>query len=288
MIGLETRRTQSMFYRRKVLLGLLQALGCSILQEKMQKYLFLVCERQQVPSYHFVPLISGCFSFQANADRRTLIKYGLIQDQDRWSLTKGHEYLSLLKPHDQAVVQEVVKQYGNMRDDQLFQRVDQEYPYYAANNKLKVSNNQEHLFTIGYEGQALEAYLKTLINHSVTVLCDVRRNPMSMKYGFNKRQLDGACNDLGIIYKHIPELGIASSKRKDLKTTNDYKSLFKDYEKTTLKNNNEALDDIVLLLQEHKHVALTCFEEHVDNCHRGCVTKALQNRPSFNHKISHL
>lgn len=54
----------------------------------------------------------------------------------------------------------------------------------------------------------LEQYLNKLIENDVKVLCDVRRNPISMKFGFSKHQLIKACNGVGIEYKHIPEVGI--------------------------------------------------------------------------------
>ena len=67
-----------MFYRRKVLLGLLEALNRQVPKTDMQKYLFLVSREQENPSYYFVPYHFGCYSFQADADKRTLAKYGLM------------------------------------------------------------------------------------------------------------------------------------------------------------------------------------------------------------------
>ena len=42
------------------------------------------------------------------------------------------------------------------------------------------------LFTVGYEGRTLDAYLDLLIRNNVKILCDVRKNPFSMKYGFSR------------------------------------------------------------------------------------------------------
>ncbi len=67
-----------MFYRRKVLLGLLEALNRQVPGTDMQNYLFLVSREQENPSYHFIPYHFGCYSFQASADKRTLAKYGLM------------------------------------------------------------------------------------------------------------------------------------------------------------------------------------------------------------------
>ncbi|MGY9014452.1 MAG: DUF488 family protein [Rhodospirillales bacterium] len=53
------------------------------------------------------------------------------------------------------------------------------------------------LFTIGYEGKTLERFLNQLVQHRIRVLCDVHRNPVSMKFGFSKNRLRKAVNAMG-------------------------------------------------------------------------------------------
>lgn len=293
-----------MFYRRKVLLGLLEALNREVSRIDLQKYLFLVCQAQEKPSYHFVPYKFGCYSFQVEADKRTLTKYGLIGDQERWMLAPDRQFFHLLTQSDQTAVGNVVARFGAVRGRDLIRYVYRTFPYFAINSQIRddVLSAREQtcveasrprgkparLFTIGYEGQSLEQYLNKLIAQSVSVLCDVRRNPVSMKYGFSKRQLKHACDGLGIHYVHMPELGIDSSKRKGLESANDYEVLFCDYIGTVLRNNSKALDNITLLVRDHGRVALTCFEAEATRCHRGCVVQALQERPDFRHRVCHL
>ncbi|MCB0751050.1 MAG: DUF488 domain-containing protein, partial [Ignavibacteriae bacterium] len=124
------------------------------------------------------------------------------------------------------------------------------------------------LYTIGYEGLTSEEYFNKLINLDIKVLCDVRNFPRSMKYGFSKNQLKNACENLGIKYVHLPELGIKSDKRKELNTQLDYDKLFEEYNKTTLKSNLEDQQFILHLLEKYKRVALTCFEKNTHQCHR--------------------
>ncbi|MCS2389053.1 DUF488 domain-containing protein [Bacteroides thetaiotaomicron] len=62
------------------------------------------------------------------------------------------------------------------------------------------------------------------------MLCDVRKNAYSQKYGFSKGQLEKACTGVGIKYIHIPQLGIESEQRQDLKSQKDYEILFESYE----------------------------------------------------------
>ena len=117
--------------------------------------------------------------------------------------------------------------------------------------------------------------LKRLIINDIHLLCDVRRKAYSQKYGFSKTQLEKACVGLNIAYIHIPELGIESQKRQDLKSQKDYDILFDEYEKTTLKNNQESLLKIRTLLDRYERVALTCFEKNPMQCHRSRIAKAL-------------
>ena len=52
----------------------------------LQKYLFLLSQEQERPSYHFVPYRYGCYSFSVNADKRTMTKYGLVKNHKNWVL----------------------------------------------------------------------------------------------------------------------------------------------------------------------------------------------------------
>ena len=52
-----------------------------------------------------------------------------------------------------------------------------------------------------------EAFFICLLRAGITLLCDVRRNPVSRKWGFSKRMLLAGCDRLGIEYRHLPDLG---------------------------------------------------------------------------------
>ncbi len=293
-----------MFYRRKILLGLLEALRFQVSKTDMQKYLFLVSQEQKTPSYHFVPYRFGCYSFQADADKRTLAKYGLIRSHDKWVLVNRQGFLPTLKPEDGAAIRKVVQAFRRVRGRDLVRHVYRNYPYYAINSEIKhdvLSRAEQQiveerrpaptsprLYTIGYEGLSLEQFLNKLVRQSVAVLCDVRRNAISMKYGFSKRLLQHACDGVGISYIHMPELGIDSQKRKHLRSRSDIDALFHDYVNTTLSESKDSLDSIVKLVRKNGRVALTCFEADADLCHRGCVASALLARSDFGHQVAHL
>ena len=293
-----------MFYRQKVLLALVEELNRQVPNTDLQKYLFLVCRQQESPSYDFVPYRFGCYSFHADADKRALTKHGLIRDHDRWVLDSSKQYKEVLRQSDQRAVSEVVDRFKQVRGRNLVRYVYRTYPYYAINSEIlngvllpaerarveasRPKKGPPRLFTIGYEGKSVEQFLNALIGQSVAVLCDVRQNPMSRKYGFSKRTLQQACGGIGIDYVHKPELGIDSSKRRRLRAPADYQALFREYRNTTLAEGQESLDAIARLVVDRGRVALTCFEAASEQCHRGCVADALLARPDFRYRVTHL
>src|SRR5690606_23222120 len=71
-------------------------------------------------------------------------------------------------------------------------------------------------YTVGYEGKCIDGFLAGILRSGVRRIVDVRRNPISRKYGFAKSTLSRHLTYLGIGYLHMPELGIASEERADL------------------------------------------------------------------------
>ncbi len=228
----------------------------------------------------------------------------MIKDSDSWSFKGKAIYFHLLCNSDQVLIHDVLEEYGNLRGNDLLRAVYIAHPYYAINSEIAVDildarsrDSVEEarpapidasLFTIGYEGIVLETYLRKLNSNGVRILCDVRRNPVSMKFGFSKNQLRNAVNALSIEYLHITELGIESNKRKNLKSAGDYSELFKEYKLSTLPNQTSALELIERAINESGKVALTCFEASHEQRHRGCVSDAIQMRGISENQIAHL
>lgn len=232
-----------MYYRRKILLSLLQIFDNQLDKVSLQKLLFLLSRVQEKKSYHFVPYKFGCFSFQANADLNTMTKYQMVEPSMKyWRKIDDGDYYEELNSKDKAALRHIKNQYGSMSMDELIKLTYQQYPFFAINSTIAKSvltedENQKVknqipvketivLFTIGYEGISLEQYINKLIVNDVKVLCDVRKNPQSMKYGFCKKQLLNACAGVGIEYLHYPEVGIESDKRQELNNQGDYDKLF--------------------------------------------------------------
>ena len=117
--------------------------------------------------------------------------------------------------------------------------------------------------------------MNSLIAEDVKVLCDVRKNPISRKYGFSKKTLMNALGKLGIEYEHCPDLGIESQQRRELVTQADYDTLFEAYENTTLKEGFQSIARLSDLLESKQRIAVTCYEKLPQQCHRTRVARAI-------------
>jgi uncharacterized protein (DUF488 family) len=285
-----------LYYRRKILLALLEVFGGQLTAKSLQKYLFLFTRKQEIKVFDFVPYKYGCFSFQANQDIVTLKTYGYLDITDSpegrfIQLKKNGNYPALLNLFDRQSLSGVKEEFGNLSQNELIKYTYIHYPFYAIKSSIARSllTDEDYakvrqqirifsepvLFTIGYEGISLEKYINKLIINDIRVLCDVRKNAFSQKYGFSKSQLETACKGVGIKYIHIPALGIESEYRQDLMSQKDYDILFEKYESTTLENSRTALLQIFDLLNENRRVALTCFEKNPQQCHRSRIAKKM-------------
>lgn len=294
-----------MYYRRKILLALLQHFEGGLEKIRAQKLLFLFTKAQEDPAYHFVPYKFGCFSFQANADLSALTKTGFVEAGEKtWTKRNTYDHISELKITDRRRLKAIVQLYGAMPAHELIDLTYRKYPYYAINSTIAAErlSKQEYekvqaakpvatgrrLFTIGYEGRTLEEYLNLLIQNDIKLLCDVRRNPLSMKYGFNKSQLQQACDGVHIAYLHIPEVGIDSGWRQNLNHQSDYDQLFERYRAECLPATLDSQRKILALLDVHQRLALTCFEADACQCHRKHLAEGLTRLCDADLPLHHL
>ena len=295
-------RTQPKYYRQRFLLVLLQMAGGSLSRMDFQKLLFLSQQKAGFSYFDFVPYSYGCYSFQAQSDIELLASAGWLKE--------GPKNIKLLKDADVALkdnekysIEAFTRNFKNLRGRKLLTYVYESYPYYAVRSKIAsdVLNSEAYnrvvteknklqvrgrvIYTIGYEGMLFESYVNNLIKHDVRLVCDVRKNPISRKFGFSKGALSKLLPKLGIEYKHLPELGIPSYMRKSLNSPDDYAALFEIYRKS-LSNQQQSLDLVANLLKEYDRIALTCFEKSYYYCHRHCISDNINAQKGY--KVCHL
>lgn len=277
------------------MLAFLELAGGCLSKLDFQKLLFLYHQKRSASFYEFIPYLYGCYSFQANADLESL-------DRQQWLKVSENDIQLLKKPvtfrENRNDIKTFLTAYSDLRGNDLIKSVYRSYPYYTINSIISkkilsrleldmiraerklLTETAPKLFTLGYEGISFESYLNILIKNNIKLLCDVRNNPLSRKFGFSKNMLATILPKLDIAYAHIPELGIVSAKRKQLKGPISYQSLFTEYE-NELPEKHTYVVKVVELLREHRRIALTCFEKDPHFCHRSILGRFITENYSI-------
>jgi uncharacterized protein (DUF488 family) len=129
-----------------------------------------------------------------------------------------------------------------------------------------------NLYTLGYEGLDVAAFIACLKRAAVRQVVDVRENPFSRKPGFSKAALAGALVAEGIEYAHVAALGCPREIRDRYKRDRDwgrYEAAFREY----LDSQGAAVASVARLARE-KAICLVCFEADFNRCHRSFVGQA--------------
>ncbi len=129
------------------------------------------------------------------------------------------------------------------------------------------------IFTIGYEGITLEAFVETLREHGVQTVVDVRELPLSRRAGFSKRPLSAVLKENGIGYVHERPLGTPKALRHALRAGLELESFRAEY-RQVLADRQPDLERVAALAA-HERVALMCFEADPLECHRSVIADEL-------------
>ncbi len=130
------------------------------------------------------------------------------------------------------------------------------------------------LCTIGYEKRSLDEYLHLLLEHGVEVVLDVRETAWSHKPGFSKTAFAEGLNGVGIEYFHLRIAGNPKWLREAATSHAECLQLYRSYVEGHPEV-MEALDETLGQLGvSHRRIALTCFERHPEDCHRGILADA--------------
>ena len=131
---------------------------------------------------------------------------------------------------------------------------------------------RRQLFTFGYEGLDIDAFIARLRADAVETVMDVRQLPLSRKKGFSKSALGAALQHAGIAYLHVSALGCPRPIRDRYKRDGDwaaYTESFLGY----LETQEAPLRDLAALAGDST-VCLMCFEADFTRCHRSFVARA--------------
>lgn len=283
-----------LIYRQKIFLALIEIFHTRLEHIELMKLLFLFCKQNNLKYYSFFPHLYGCFSFEVYKDACSLTKKGLIADTKQYFLEKQTDIFSTLELKDRQMLHRFHQTFGYLRGDDLIRKTYLEYPEYTKRSKIKekiltpqeilalnipdtlpLFERKPSIFTIGYEGISIDEYLRRLIKNDISIVVDVRKNPQSMKFDFNRKALADFLDKGGIKYKGIPDLGIPSEMRSHLNTFASYQKLFAIYESEILPHQTCHISEIAEMVKNGERVALTCFEKDARFCHRLKIAQKL-------------
>lgn len=131
------------------------------------------------------------------------------------------------------------------------------------------------VFTIGYEGLDIDAFMSLLTEHDIETVVDIRELPLSRKPGFSKKSLANVLNLTGLEYVHMIDLGCPKPVRDRYREDGNWKR----YTEGFLKHLNTQEASIAELsgLVTSSNCALLCYEADSNFCHRSMVANAVRD-----------
>jgi uncharacterized protein (DUF488 family) len=264
----------AMLNRQKILLHLLMAAGRPVARLELMKWAFIL--RQECPSrgggsfYDFLPYRFGPYSFCLTREIESLTRDGyVLEGHNTWEL--GPHEIGLGDPEAHRDAARLVNRFKDRPLVNLIDYVYEQHPRFTVNSERRKLSERAvadpAVYTAGYEGLSVDAFLDRLVEAGIQRVIDVRSNPIARRYGFHKSTLSSLAGRIDIDYVHIPELGIRSEDRRNLSDEASYRSLFASYRHTTLRQQSAAIRRTADLVAEKASV-LVCMEADPDFCHR--------------------
>jgi uncharacterized protein (DUF488 family) len=264
-----------MLNRQKALLELVRLAGGEIDRLVLTKWAFLA--RHETESrggasfYDFVPYQYGPFSFSLYQEAEKLTEQGYLQPGSGSTWRLGSIPCPPVESPIQHDLATVANRFRRHSTEKLLDYVYHAYPLFTVNSRrqqlAKRTEAEPAVYTAGYEGKSIDAFLNGLIETGIRHLIDVRANPIARRYGFHRSTLERLTGRLGIRYSHLPSLGISSELRQQLETPDDYERLFRAYEVSTLRTERKSIEMVCSSMRESPSV-LVCMEALPQCCHR--------------------
>jgi uncharacterized protein (DUF488 family) len=133
----------------------------------------------------------------------------------------------------------------------------------------------KHLFTLGYEGLDIDAFVARVRGAGVKAIVDVRELPLSRKKGFSKSAFRDALGAAGLEYFHVPALGCPKDIRARYKEDGDWARYTKDF--LAYIGGQDVIVRELVALSKTTAACLVCFEADYTMCHRTYVARAARS-----------
>ncbi len=261
--------------RRERILQLLRRFEGPTPVQRLHSFFLLFGELLRNAPYRFVPTPSGPWSFCLETDLEKLHQAGRTHVGNE-GIEASEEGESSGTPQWEYAADKALTRLEAISDKELLDRF----------HKGTTEHPSPTLFTIGYEGRPLEDFMNELLRNGMRSLCDVRKDPVSRKFGFSRKQLEHACTTLGMSYQHFPGLGIPKELRSGVQSEEARQELLDRYEWEMLPQAWESLRALEKELDEKGRIALICYEADPVQCHRSRIVNTLIQDQSIDQPVN--
>jgi uncharacterized protein (DUF488 family) len=131
------------------------------------------------------------------------------------------------------------------------------------------------IYSVGYEGLEVEALINHLASAKVSLVVDVRLNPVSRRRGYSRKTLTAALQAAGIEYRHEPDLGNPPDNRDSFRRGDGEEGRRRMRE--ILENGSACALDRLIECARNARVAVLCVERDRLRCHRDVITDAVKD-----------
>jgi len=129
------------------------------------------------------------------------------------------------------------------------------------------------IYTIGYEGVTMDAFIVALRAAGVERVIDVRALPLSRRPGFSKSTLAASLREAGSADGHLKALGTPKRGR-DAAKKGDVTTLRSVYDDQLMLPEAQAAAAQMRVLAAERPSALLCYEREPRHCHRTLLLQA--------------
>jgi uncharacterized protein (DUF488 family) len=135
-----------------------------------------------------------------------------------------------------------------------------------------------NIYTLGYQGVDVDAYVQKLQAAGVGIVADVRETPWSHKRGFCKNILSSELSKAGIDYVHVKSAGNPKANRRTASNLAECLRRYRDYLEENPTGVADLIDVVRTAASRNRTVCLTCFERDVNDCHRSILVDAMRKQ----------
>ncbi len=132
-----------------------------------------------------------------------------------------------------------------------------------------------NLYTAGYEGLSIDAFIAQLKQAGIDKVLDVREYPLSRKKGFSKNAFAQYLALHGIAYEHSRPLGCPKPIRKQYKEDGNWAIYAREF-RTYIRTQGDVLNTLISSAATQR-VCMVCYEADSNFCHRSLIAEAAQD-----------